>query len=101
MRSSGRTIVSRTRARIPSERRSLRGLCVRAFSTAVSLFGISVFVVIVCFSVEVVAPGALRRTELAATEGAVEVVGAEGAGADRTPLQVRHCFSVSTRHTHP
>src|SRR5688500_7538474 len=97
MRSSGRTIVSRTRERIDSLRRSLRGRLVRA--GAVLSVRFMVFVVI-GLSCEIVGTGAVGRTELAPVT-LVRAVGAEVLLADRARFEMAGVLSRPTRLANP
>src|SRR5215212_11145338 len=94
MRSSGRTMVSRTRERMLSLRRRRRGRRVMAAPVvAVSFVGFNVFVVI-RFSGEIVGPSALGRAESAAVPGAMGAVGTEVAVADVTGLETGRVVGV-------
>src|SRR5437763_1507840 len=84
MRSSGRTTVSRTSARIDSVRRRRRG---RRAGAIVSIIGTVVAFVVIGLSKEK-RPGALGRTEPPAS-GAVRAVRAEVLAAGRAPIQQR------------
>src|SRR5712691_5001145 len=101
MRSSGRTIVSRTIDRIASERRSRRGRCVIAPRVVVMSFAVAesrVRVVIVVSVKE--SARALVRAE-AAPEGAIGAVGAKPSIADRATLEMRKLLGVPAPDANP
>src|SRR6185369_962639 len=91
MRSSARTTVSRTRARMPSVRRSRRGRRVSAARTAVSIVGGEIVFVIGVSVIEL--DRAWLRAE-AAPHGFVRAVGAEPFAADDTAI-VHAFFGVA------
>src|SRR5215212_5316151 len=93
MRSSGRTMVSRTRERMLSVRRRRRGRRVIA-EAVVSFVGFNVFVVI-RLSGEVVGAAALGRTEPAPVTSAMRAVRAEVAAADVTGLETGRVVGVA------
>src|SRR5689334_19159532 len=93
MRSSGRTMVSRTSERMPSVRRRRRGRRVSAAGAAVSVVGGEIVFVVIDFSV-VVLDRALLAAE-AASHGLVRAVGTEPLAADHATLQVGRFFGVA------
>src|SRR5688572_33237450 len=103
MRSSGRTIVSRTRERMPSVRRRRRGRFVRALPAAPavrSFFRLEV-VVVIRFSREIVGAAAFGRAESPAVPRAVRAVGTEVAVADVALLETHRLLGPATAHANP
>src|SRR6185436_20071544 len=102
MRSSGRTTVSRTRARMASVRRRRRGrrLSGAAAAAAARSTPLIVFVDIVFVSLEKEVAGAVGRAE-AATGRAVGAVRAEQLRADRAALQPHHFFRLPAADADP
>src|SRR5687768_7910261 len=102
MRSSGRTMVSRTSARMPSLRRRRRGRRVRlALARVGSVVGLEVFVVVIRLSGEVVGAAAFGGTESPAEPGAMCTVGAEEAVADVALLEPSFLLGLPARHANP
>src|SRR5215212_5307732 len=99
MRSSGRTMVSRTRDRIASVRRSRRGRRVRGAAAAAVTRSASLIVrvVIVFVSVKKEVARAVGRAE-AAPGGAVGAVEAEHLRADGATLERSVLFAVPAAH---
>src|SRR3954470_6719311 len=96
MRSSGRTTVSRTSARIDSVRRRRRG---RRAGAIASIAGSVIAFVVIALSVKK-RPGALGRTEPPAG-GAVRAVRAERLAAGEAPLQQRILLGHAATGTLP
>src|ERR1044071_974910 len=99
MRSSGRTTVSRTIARMLSLRRSLRGRRVRE-AVVVSLIVVLVVFVVIRVSAEIVRVSAFGRTKLPPEPRAMRAVRTEKPPAHHTRLQPDLLFRLSaTRAT--
>jgi hypothetical protein len=98
MRSSGRTIVSRTIDRIASDRRSLRGLFVGLSVVALMSLPDGLFVVVVILSFPEECPCTVAAAEAAACQLEC-TVRAEPLAADQAPFEVRFRFGIPAADT--